>query len=475
MESPPESGNPSRVSSESPKGLDRLVQAAVAACGLVMVGTLVAVPPPASAGWWKALGFLYVFAVAAGTMKVPVTADGTRTSVEYVPHLATVVLLGPSAGALLVLASVPFMQWALEGKPMRKVIYNSAQMGLSVTLAGWAYQAAGADPGLGTLAFPATLLPFLTAVVVYFSVNSWAVAVVVALSSGRSVTSTWWKLSGRMSGFDVFVSPVAYGIAYLAVAFGPAATLLGLVPLFGLRFTYGANVELEHLNTDLLRMTIRLLESQDPYTSGHAARVAEFSRMLGEELGLWVPDLRRVERAALLHDIGKIDRAYREILNQEGPLSDAQWELMKKHPERSVDLLSSVRSLDDRVRAAVRHHHERWDGGGYPDGLEEAEIPRGARIIAVADTVDAMLTSRPYRDALEPGVVRSELAENAGTQFDPEVVDAARRCDLVRAAQRVIQEQEAEEDGESPVSDEVSVVDETSPDPRPVRRTAGAG
>lgn len=161
-------------------------------------------------------------------------------------------------------------------------------------------------------------------------------------------------------------------------------------------------------------------------------------------VGFWEPDVRKVERAALLHDIGKIDPVYRDVLDQAGPLTEEQWELMRAHPDRSVELLSSVRSLDDRVRRSIRHHHERWDGDGYPAGLEGEDIPVGARIIAVADTVDAMLSVRPYREALGPEVVADELRRAAGEQFDPEVVDAALRCGLVRAAvERVREEAEA--------------------------------
>lgn len=141
--------------------------------------------------------------------------------------------------------------------------------------------------------------------------------------------------------------------------------------------------------------------------------------------------MRDIETAALLHDIGKIDKAYRDILEQPGPLSASQKDLIRQHPERGVSLLKSIRSLDPAVLHYVKHHHERFDGGGYPDGLAGEDIPIGARIIMVSDTIDAMMTERPYRDSCSPDEIERELEEYAGVQFDPEVVDAALEAGVI--------------------------------------------
>ena len=134
-------------------------------------------------------------------------------------------------------------------------------------------------------------------------------------------------------------------------------------------------------------------------------------------------EIRKIETAALLHDIGKIDVAYGEILRQKGPLTPEQRQLIRAHPDKGVDIIRSVRSMHDDVLAAVRFHHERWDGDGYPSGLAGDDIPVGARIIMVCDTVDAMTTARPYRGALPYDVVVDELKKHRGTQFDPEIID----------------------------------------------------
>ena len=364
---------------------------------------------------------------------------------DFIPCLAGAVLLGPSGSMLLALGSWSIFQWLILRKPFQKAAFNTAQVTIAAAAAGWAFTLSGGTPSFTDLGFPGSLLPFFAAVIAYFGINTTAVSLVVSEEQGAPFVATWSSLAGRLIGFDVFVSPVAYGVAYLDIAYGHVTLLLALVPLYGLRYTYGANLELQNLNTDLLRTLMRVMESQDPYTSGHSVRVAQYSQALAQEHGVGLQKMRNIERAALLHDIGKIDRAYREILVQEGPLSEEQRNLIQEHPERGVDLLSSVRALDDQVRKFIRHHHERYDGTGYPDGLGGEEIPLGARIIMAADTIDAMLTARSYRDALSPDIVREELRENAGEQFDPEIVDTVFEINLVNRASKLIEKQHAED------------------------------
>ena len=135
--------------------------------------------------------------------------------------------------------------------------------------------------------------------------------------------------------------------------------------------------------------------------------------------------VRHIETAALLHDIGKIDLAYGEILRQTGPLSPEQRQLIRSHPDKGVEILRSVRSIEPAILECVRHHHEWFDGNGYPIGLAGSDIPIGARIIMICDSIDAMLTDRPYRAALTVDAVQKELVRNSGSQFDPDMVVAA--------------------------------------------------
>ena len=237
------------------------------------------------------------------------------------------------------------------------------------------------------------------------------------------------------------MSFIALVVAVLYAAFGPIVILFAVIPLFGLRYSYGVNIELQRLNTDLLRLMVKTIEAQDPYTSGHSIRVSEAAREIGRLMRLRRRDLRHLETAALLHDIGKIDVAYSEILRQEGGLTEEQRELIRDHPGRGVEIVKSIRSIPPQVLENIKHHHERWDGKGYPDGLAGGDIPIGARIIMVCDTIDAMTTARPYRGALPISVVKEELEKHRGTQFDADIVDAVLESDVL---DRLYGEAEAE-------------------------------
>lgn len=186
--------------------------------------------------------------------------------------------------------------------------------------------------------------------------------------------------------------------------------------------TATAQTELEQAYLGIGYALTMSLEARDPYTRGHSDRVAQVARKLGRALGLDSAEAERLHVAALLHDIGKIAIPDR-ILLKAGPLSDAEWAVMKQHPTRGVELLSGLQFLADTF-PAIRHHHERYDGCGYPECLAGAAIPLGARILAVADAYDAMTSNRAYRGARTHAQALAVLQAGAGTQWDPQAVDA---------------------------------------------------
>ncbi len=164
------------------------------------------------------------------------------------------------------------------------------------------------------------------------------------------------------------------------------------------------------------------LEAKDDYTADHATEVANLAVLVGTRLGLGEQDLEDLRYAAIFHDIGKI-AIPDAILQKPGPLDDAEREVMMTHPEIGARIVEPIPFLSDAVKTMVRHDHERFDGGGYPDGLGGTDIPLGARIILVVDSFHAMTSDRPYRKALTVEVAREELARHSGTQFDPEIVN----------------------------------------------------
>jgi putative nucleotidyltransferase with HDIG domain len=175
---------------------------------------------------------------------------------------------------------------------------------------------------------------------------------------------------------------------------------------------------------EVLQELSALLEARDAYTHGHTRRVTRHSERIAREMGLSPEDVAKVRLAAAVHDVGKLHTP-REILNKPGRLTDEEFETVKRHPGDGAEMLAETE--DPAITVMVRHHHERLDGTGYPDGLAGDEIPLGARIIAVADTFDAMTSSRPYRGACKHKKALDVLTQEAGSQLDPAAVAAFRR------------------------------------------------
>jgi putative nucleotidyltransferase with HDIG domain len=228
---------------------------------------------------------------------------------------------------------------------------------------------------------------------------------------------------------DLLLAPIGL-LAALAAAQAPAAALLvlALIPLLrGFereregRIQHSLELGRAYRGTALLLRD--LLEEDDEYTGHHTEDVVELAVKVAEEMGLDEDVRRETEMGALLHDIGKI-AVPDEIINKPGPLNDEEWAIMKTHTVEGERMLQQVGGLLSSVGRVVRASHERWDGGGYPDGLAGEEIPVAARICAASDAFNAMTTDRSYRKALPLEVAIAELHANSGTQFAPDVVEA---------------------------------------------------
>jgi HD-GYP domain-containing protein (c-di-GMP phosphodiesterase class II) len=164
------------------------------------------------------------------------------------------------------------------------------------------------------------------------------------------------------------------------------------------------------------------VDAKDPYTAGHAERVGELAEATAVAMGLGLYEQNLVKEAAQLHDIGKIGVSD-SVLGKTGRLTEEEYEEIRRHPEQGARIVGALRSMAPLV-PVIRHHHERWDGKGYPDGLAGEDIPVGARIMAIADTYDAMTSDRPYRRAMLPVEAFDEIKGLAGSQFEPAVVRA---------------------------------------------------
>ncbi|WP_432407431.1 HD-GYP domain-containing protein [Wukongibacter sp. M2B1] len=174
---------------------------------------------------------------------------------------------------------------------------------------------------------------------------------------------------------------------------------------------------------DIIECLVGALEAKDLYTRGHSMRVGDMSYQLAKEIGIRGEELEMIHIAAHLHDIGKIGIPDK-ILNKKGKLTSSEWKAIKRHPEIGSNILERSDKLR-KISKLVLHHHERWDGKGYPSGLKGKDIPLGSRIIAICDSIDAMTSQRSYRKSIPWNLCREEIKVNKGTQFDPFLVEAA--------------------------------------------------
>jgi HD-GYP domain-containing protein (c-di-GMP phosphodiesterase class II) len=284
-------------------------------------------------------------------------------------------------------------------------------------------------------------LPTVLLVLVIWSVNSVLVASAVCLTTNTKFLQVVRKAAQTTTSLTLLSAIFAFYLAWLSTNLGLVGTAGMVLPLVAVRQLYRTTIELTSVTEELLDLMVAAIEARDPYTSGHSKRVANASTIIARAAGLSSAQVERVTVAALLHDVGKIDEAFAPILAKEGRLTPEEWALMKRHPVRSAELVGMLTSLRDVV-APVRHHHENWDGTGYPDGLRGEDIPLTSRIIMFADTLDAITTDRPYRRALGMAEARSEFVKFKGRQFDPNLCDIVLSPEVWDELYRAIEQHE---------------------------------
>ena len=369
-----------------------------------------------------------------GTHQVP-------TSIAFIPYFAAVMLFPITAALSALITTSIVSQLFIHKKPLFRGAFNTAQAALAIIIASIVYESVGGQHtseltfdlvGIALLARLAVLAS------VFFFLNQIFVGIAITLSSGNrfsTVVSGMLAPTGANFLYDVLVSPIALLVAVLYGSFGAGGLVIGILPLLIIRHSVHSTVRLQQANKDLLAVLVKTIETRDPYTSGHSIRVSLLARAIAEDMDLSATMIDRIETAALVHDIGKVDAIYASIIRKEGGLTDAERHVILTHAAKGADFLETLTSFSPDLIDGVRHHHERFDGSGYPDKLEGDRIPLAARIIQLCDSIDAMLSDRPYRKALSVEQVRSELVRCAGTQFDPKIVDIIlKRNTLDRAA-----------------------------------------
>ena len=392
---------------------------ATALLASVALGFLVWLAPSVAASHFRAVATLSVIALGTHMMGHRLARNATG-SVSFVPFLASAAI-SPDWATALGVFGVNVLVQIVRRRPVARGTFNLCQHTLSISAAIIVYRLFG-----GTSLLTAATLPYVALVALflaYSAVNSVSVSGVVALSERRSFSEVWVENNLGTLAYDVIALPMIAGLAWVYAKYGAPGAFVVAVSLLGLRELYNVNLQLEKANQELLELMVAAIEARDPYTSGHSRRVSEHAKVIAQIVGLRTAVAKRVEIAALLHDVGKIHEVFAPILLKPGRLTEEENAIMQTHPIKSEELVAKVSQLRDVV-PAVRHHHENWDGTGYPDGLAGDRIPLASRIIMFADTIDAMTSDRPYRKALDADAVRSELIKHRGRQFDPTICDA---------------------------------------------------
>lgn len=343
----------------------------------------------------------------------------TTGSLAFIPMLASATM-APGWETMIAVAVSVLVGQIVAREGWKKTLFNASQYSLSIAAAIFAYQSFGGVPlrHIGE----ATAGSFMLSFAVFLLVNSACVSGAVAIVTEDDFVEVWKKSTLSDLPYDFLSLPVILFFIWIYSNFGPVGAFFLAVPLLGMRQLSVLNSKLEQTNRELLDVMVAAIEARDPYTSGHSRRVAANARVIGRAIGLRGRNVERISVAALLHDVGKIHEVFAPILSKPGRLTPEENSIMKTHPIKSEELAATVSELKD-VLPLIRHHHENWDGTGYPDGLRAEDIPLGSRIIMFADTIDAMTTDRPYRAALGEAAVRKELERFKGTQFDPEIYE----------------------------------------------------
>lgn len=351
---------------------------------------------------------------------------GAVGSVAIIPFASAIFIL-PDVRSPLMIGLAQIAVQLVHKRPPLKVVFNVSQWLLAAVGAVAVFRATEfAASGISGYSFVDGLRTHIVPAGASFAtmtlVNAVCVTAIISLVQQQPFLRTLGTTLRPMPVLVGLQVVIAFYLAWLASHLGWLGAAGMVLPLLAVRQLSRTTIELTRVTEELLDLMVAAIEARDPYTSGHSKRVAAAATKIAKAIGLKPEEVERVQVAALLHDVGKINEEFARILAKEGRLTAEEWEIMKRHPIRSAELVGLVTSLRDVV-PAVRHHHENWDGTGYPDGKRGDEIPLASRIIMFADTLDAITTDRPYRRALDPEEARKEFIKFRGRQFDPQICD----------------------------------------------------
>jgi CRISPR-associated endonuclease Cas3-HD len=389
-------------------------------------------------GWCILIGVIAeAFSV---DFKMGLPGQHARSSLAFLPFLCALTLFSTAAAVFVIAVVCLISQFGFRRKALWTGLFNVSQGIIAGFVASGVYYAiSGGGPIVINAAF---YVAFVSLALMFFLSNMLLTSVAFALMKNAPIVGVFQQVVGTGGAnlwYDLLATPLALVpvILYKESAFTGMAVIM--FPLLIVQYSYHSHQEVIKSSKDLLRTLVKAIETRDPYTSGHSLRVASLARAIGEDLGLQRRMLNQLDMAALLHDIGKIHAEFTSVLSKPYELSRDERALIETHAARGAELLREMQSsVPEIVISSVHHHHERFDGNGYPDKIGGMAIPLPARIIMLCDSIDAMLSDRPYRKALSIDEVRQELLRCSGTQFDPQIVAVVLEKNTLERAVRLV-------------------------------------
>ena len=348
-------------------------------------------------------------------------------SVSFAITYSAILLTNPLMAAIIAAIGVAFRFPYVDGRgrvnilnnPIYKTVFNISQYIIILGLSGITYIKINSIINI-TFGF-FNPIAGVAALIVYIFLNTLIMSKLMSLLLKEKMGRIWKSSFYGMLINITLVSLLGIVLAFAYQAYGFGGLLLFFIPLLLARYTFKLYLDMRKNYFETMNVLVRAIEANDPYTSGHSLRVSIYSEEIAKELGLPQNKIDMIKSAALLHDIGKIG-IDKNILNKNGKLEKDEFDAIKSHPEIGATIISDMSYLSN-LSDIIKHHHERNDGKGYPDGLDHDSIPLETSILTIADSFDAMTTDRPYRHALSLEDALNELKLNSGTQFNPDIID----------------------------------------------------
>jgi putative nucleotidyltransferase with HDIG domain len=332
---------------------------------------------------------------------------------------AGVLLFGPAVGAWAVCLGSALAD-ASQHKPWYKIAFNSSNLVMAAVVSGLIFQRFSDGTGSPIGSFQ-NATGWACSAMGFILVNSLSIALVVALVERESVINVWWASWEGLIIQTVTMPTVGALLAVVYLA-NPLALGLLVLPVVGLYFSFRTRMQLQVSTKRTLETLADAVDKRDPQTFQHSHRVTVYAEGLARRIGLQRKEVDLICSAAKVHDLGKVGIPD-DTLRKPGRLDESELRAMREHSSIGASIVSGL-ALYQEVRGLIEFHHERFDGRGYPKGLAGEAIPLGARILAIADSFDAMLSDRVYRRALSYQAALAELRKGRGGQFDPQLVDS---------------------------------------------------